>query len=132
MCVCGPGRDRPVWLRGTSVGSAAPAYGGGLMAVGCYAIGEGMTLSLASRADQRSFFAGLTSMVQLTVFFALAAAAPHASIVSRLSRDRVAAATIPSQHAGPAHCIRIVPASHSVGSARPSREHGRTARRERE
>src|SRR3546814_3736208 len=65
------------------------------MALGRYAIGEGMTLSLAARADQRSLFAGLTSIVQRTVFFALAAAAPHASIVSRLSRARLAAATIP-------------------------------------
>src|SRR3546814_7928618 len=60
------------------------------MALGRYAIGEGMTLSLAARADQRSLFAGLTSIVQRTVFFALAAAAPHASIVSRLSRARLA------------------------------------------
>src|SRR3546814_8902884 len=67
------------------------------MALGRYAIGEGMTLSLAARADQRSLFAGLTSIVQRTVFFALAAAAPHASIVPRLSRARLAAATIPSQ-----------------------------------
>src|SRR3546814_10876132 len=67
------------------------------MALGRYAIGEGMTLSLAARADQRSLFAGLTSIVQRTVFFALAAAAPHASIVSRLSRARLAAATIPSR-----------------------------------
>src|SRR3546814_5015370 len=80
------------------------------MALGRYAIGEGMTLSLAARADQRSLFAGLTSIVQRTVFFALAAAAPHASIVSRLSRARLAAATIPSQLAGDAHCIRCVPA----------------------
>src|SRR3546814_2175352 len=87
------------------------------MALGRYAIGEGMTLSLAARADQRSLFAGLTSIVQRTVFFALAAAAPHASIVSRLSRARSAAATIPSQLAGDARCIRCVPASHSVGSA---------------
>src|SRR3546814_12307247 len=87
------------------------------MALGRYAIGEGMTLSLAARADQRSLFAGLTSIVQRTVFFALAAAAPHASIVSRLSRARLAAATIPSQLAGDAPCIRCVPASHSVGSA---------------
>src|SRR3546814_6522638 len=72
------------------------------MALGRYAIGEGMTLSLAARADQRSLFAGLTSIVQRTVFFALAAAAPHASIVSRLSRARLAAATIPSQLAGDA------------------------------
>src|SRR3546814_5980040 len=50
------------------------------MALGRYAIGEGMTLSLAARADQRSLFAGLTSIVQRTVFFALAAAAPHASM----------------------------------------------------
>src|SRR3546814_8852422 len=49
------------------------------MALGRYAIGAGMTLSLAARADQRSLFAGLTSLVQRTVFFALAAAAPHAS-----------------------------------------------------
>src|SRR3546814_1499742 len=83
------------------------------MALGRYAIGEGMTLSLAARADQRSLFAGLTSIVQRTVFFALAAAAPHASIVSRLSRARLAAATIPSQLAGDARCIRCVPASHS-------------------
>src|SRR3546814_6604514 len=76
------------------------------MALGRYAIGEGMTLSLAARADQRSLFAGLTSIVQRTVFFALAAAAPHASIVSRLSRARLAAATIPSQLAGDARCIR--------------------------
>src|SRR3546814_1515374 len=59
--------------------------------LGRYAIGEGMTLSLAARADQRSLFVGLTSIVQRTVFFALAAAAPHASIVSRLSRARLAA-----------------------------------------
>src|SRR3546814_3559478 len=81
------------------------------MALGRYAIGEGMTLSLAARADQRSLFAGLTSIVQRTVFFALAAAAPHASIVSRLSRARLAAATIPSQLAGDARCIRCVPRS---------------------
>src|SRR3546814_16168199 len=87
------------------------------MALGRYAIGEGMTLSLAARADQRSLFAGLTSIVQRTVFFALAAAAPHASIVSRLSRARLAAATIPSQLAGDARCLRCVPASHGVGSA---------------
>src|SRR3546814_10149542 len=87
------------------------------MALGRYAIGEGMTLSLAARADQRSLFAGLTSIVQRTVFFALAAAAPHASIVSRLSRARLAAATIPSQLAGDAHCIRCVPASHTIGLA---------------
>src|SRR3546814_7540526 len=87
------------------------------MALGRYAIGEGMTLSLAARADQRTLFAGLTSIVQRTVFFALAAAAPHASIVSRLSRARLAAATIPSQLARDARCIRCVPASHSVGSA---------------
>src|SRR3546814_1987036 len=87
------------------------------MALGRYAIGEGMTLSLAARADQRSLFAGLTSIVQRTVFFALAAAVPHASIVSRLSRARLAAATIPSQLAGDARCIRCVPASHSGGSA---------------
>src|SRR3546814_11120139 len=76
------------------------------MALGRFAIGEGMTLSLAARADQRSLFAGLTSIVQRTVFFALAAAAPPASIVSRLSRARLAAATIPSQLAGDARCIR--------------------------
>src|SRR3546814_11220502 len=87
------------------------------MALGRYAIGEGMTLSLAARTDQRSLFAGLTSIVQRTVFFALAAAAPHASIVSRLSRARLAAATIPSQLAGDARCLRCVPASPSVGSA---------------
>src|SRR3546814_4894701 len=80
------------------------------MALGRYAIGEGMTLTLAARADQRSLFAGLTSIVQRTVFFSLAAAAPHASIVSRLSRARLAAATIPSQLAGDARCIRCVPA----------------------
>src|SRR3546814_20057154 len=93
------------------------------MALGRYAIGEGMTLSLAARADQRSLFAGLTSIVQRTVFFALAAAAPHASIVSRLSRARLAAATIPSQLAGDAPCIRCVPAS--------PREIGRASRRAR-
>src|SRR3546814_12653296 len=87
------------------------------MALGRYAIGEGMTLSLAARADQRSLFAGLTSIVQRTVFFALAAAAPHASIVSRLSRARLAAATIPSQPAGDARCLRCGPPSHRVGSA---------------
>src|SRR3546814_6455656 len=97
------------------------------MALGRYAIGEGMTLSLAARADQRSLFAGLTSIVQRTVFFALAAAAPHASIVSRLSRARLAAATIPSQLAGDARCTRCLPASHSVGSATI----GRTSCRER-
>src|SRR3546814_17341424 len=75
------------------------------MALGRYAIGEGMTLSLAARADQRSLFAGLTSIVQRTVFFALAAAAPHASSVSRLSRARLAAAPIPSQPPGDARCI---------------------------
>src|SRR3546814_13364775 len=89
------------------------------MALGRYAIGEGMTLSLAARADQRSLFAGLTSIVQRTVFFALAAAAPHASLVSRLSRARLAAATIPSPLAGDARCIPCVPASHTVGSATP-------------
>src|SRR3546814_18108500 len=78
-----------------------------------------MTLSLAARADQRSLFAGLTSIVQRTVFFALAEAAPHASIVSRLSRARLAAATFPSQLAGDARCIRCVPASHTVGSESP-------------
>src|SRR3546814_13013210 len=86
------------------------------MALGRYAIGEGMTLSLAARADQRSLFAGLTSIVQRTVFFALAAAAPHASIVSRLSRARLAAAPIPSQPAADARCIRCVPASPPPGS----------------
>src|SRR3546814_11868457 len=87
------------------------------MALGRSAIGEGMTLSLAARADQRSLFAGVTSIVQRTVFFALAAAAPHASIVSRLSRARLAAATLPSQLAGDARCIRGVPASHTLGFA---------------
>src|SRR3546814_14620061 len=91
------------------------------MALGRYAIGEGMTLSLAARADQRSLFAGLTSIVQRTVFFALAAAAPHASIVSRLSRARLAAATIPSQLARDARCTRCVPASHSVGRSEERR-----------
>src|SRR3546814_18960848 len=81
-----------------------------------------MTLSLAARADQRSLFAGLTSIVQRTVFFALAAAAPHASIVSQLSRARLAAATIPSQLAGDARCISCVPATHSIGSARARRD----------
>src|SRR3546814_11914394 len=80
------------------------------MALGRYAIGEGMTLSLAARADQRSLFAGLTSIVQRTVFLALEAAAPHASIVSRLYRARLAAATIPSPLAGDARCISRVPA----------------------
>src|SRR3546814_9313543 len=83
------------------------------MALGRYAIGEGMTLSLAARADQRSLFAGLTSIVQRTVFFALAAAAPHASIVSRLSRARLAAATTPSQLAGDARCIRCRSEEHT-------------------
>src|SRR3546814_15429998 len=89
------------------------------MALGRYAIGEGMTLSLAARADQRSVFAGLTSIVQRTVFFALAAAEPHASIVSQLSRARLAAATNPSKPHGDVHCISCVAATHSVGSARP-------------
>src|SRR3546814_5110823 len=87
------------------------------MALGRYAIGEGMTLSLAARADQRPLFAGLTSIVQRTVFFLLAAAAPHASRVSRLSRARLAAATTPSQLAGESRCIRCVQASHCVGLA---------------
>src|SRR3546814_16258311 len=80
------------------------------MALGRYAIGEGLSLSLAARADQRSLFAGLTSIVQRTVFFALAAAAPHASTVSRLSRARLAAATIPSQIRGDQSCISYVTA----------------------
>src|SRR3546814_15264349 len=83
------------------------------MALGRYAIGEGMTLSLAARADQRSLFAGLTSIVQRTVFFALAAAAPHASIVSRLSRARLAAPTIPPPLAGAPRSIRCVHSSHT-------------------
>src|SRR3546814_19866221 len=89
------------------------------MALGRYPIGEGMTLSLAARADQRTLFARLTSIVQRTVFFALAAAAPHASIVSRFSRARLADATTTSQLAGDAPFRRLVPASHHGRSDSP-------------
>src|SRR3546814_7628862 len=60
----------------------------------------------------------LISIVQRTGFFAFVAASRHAWIASRLPSASGSAATIISQLAGDARCIRCVPASHGVGSSK--------------